>query len=45
MFNAALRTRFSALLEAGAVVVVWHYFPADWPHVDAHDDLFKMRVS
>ena len=44
MFNAALRKRFSALLEAGAVVVVWHYFPTDWPHLDTHDDRFNMRV-
>ena len=44
MFNATLRNKFSALLEAGAAVVVWHYFPSDWPHLDTHDDRFNMRV-
>lgn len=44
MFNATLRNKFSALLEAGAAVVVWHYFPTDWPHLDTHDDRFNMRV-
>ena len=44
MFNAPLRKKFTALLEEGAVVVVWHYFPTDWPHMDTHDDRFNMRV-
>ena len=44
MFNATLRKKFSALLEAGAAVVVWHYFPTDWPHLDTHDERFNMRV-
>merc|ERR1712027_138251 len=43
MFNATLRKKFSALLEAGAAVVVWHYFPTDWPHLDTHDERFNMR--